>query len=458
MKPLLLLLFLPTLDAIFSYNFLDTTFQPIYHTPGIGSIGYSGDPNGMMYRSDTQLYHMFWQCKYDVYTSPTYWCHAVSEDMAKWTRLPVNTAMSFSGGATQLDSGDIKMMYKDVTKNAGFYTASPDNITDPNLKVWKEAENATAFSGATDPSDGWKNPHGGYYAVAGEPNSAHLWTSDDNFENWVDTGTDLTTFTWDRADSTPRDPNFWEDVSSNLFVFEGGMKMNYFSGADFYSIGSYNSDAGTFEPLEGYYQPLDFGGELWASETFMNENKNAITSIWILEGDCKIESWPPPCEYLTDRGWFGIHSLPRKSKVETRGEWKRLSFEPVEGLANLRIGEIEQITVNKKTLMTTKSKSYELELTLGEGVEAVEATVLASPGGEEGTRVGLKAADMFGGELITNKVRIFVDVSVVEVFSGGNVVTARVYPKRGDSTGIAIEVTGGEGDVKAELNVMGSAF
>ena len=222
---------IPVAQAIFTYNYLNTTYQPIYHTPGVGSIGYSGDPNGMMYRADTGLYHMFWQCKYDAYTSPTYWCHGSSPDLAKWTRLPVNTAMSFSGGATQLDDGDVKMMFKDVTKNAGFYTASPANLTDPMLKVWVEAENATAFSGATDPSAGWKKADGGgYYAVAGEPGSAHLWESDENFENWNDTGRDLTTFTWDRDDSTPRDPNFWRDEESNLYVFEGGMKMAYFSG------------------------------------------------------------------------------------------------------------------------------------------------------------------------------------------------------------------------------------
>ena len=32
---------------------LDTRLQPIYHTPGVGAVGYAGDPNGLMYRKDT---------------------------------------------------------------------------------------------------------------------------------------------------------------------------------------------------------------------------------------------------------------------------------------------------------------------------------------------------------------------------------------------------------------------
>lgn len=40
---------------------VDTRLQPIFHTPGAGSNGYAGDPNGLMYREDTGLFHFFWQ-------------------------------------------------------------------------------------------------------------------------------------------------------------------------------------------------------------------------------------------------------------------------------------------------------------------------------------------------------------------------------------------------------------
>ena len=39
----------------------DARLQPIWHTPGAGAVGYAGDPNGLMYRHDSGLYHFFWQ-------------------------------------------------------------------------------------------------------------------------------------------------------------------------------------------------------------------------------------------------------------------------------------------------------------------------------------------------------------------------------------------------------------
>ena len=51
------------LSCGFAYknNYLDTRYQPIFRPPGPGSVGYVGDPNGMMYFNG--LYHLFWQCK-----------------------------------------------------------------------------------------------------------------------------------------------------------------------------------------------------------------------------------------------------------------------------------------------------------------------------------------------------------------------------------------------------------
>ena len=50
--------------------------------------------------------------------------------------------------------------------------------------------------------------------------------------------------------------------------------------------------------------------------------------------------------------------------------------------------------------------------------------------------------------------RIFVDVSVIELYVDGNVISSRVYPDGEHSEYVIVE---GEG-VKVELNVMGSSF
>ena len=151
---------------------VDTRLQPIFHTPGGASDGYAGDPNGLMYYKG--IYHFFWQRIAPKWPGPVVWGHITSTNFAKWTHQPDTLGPgAFSGGATILPNGNIKMLYKDVSKGNKFYTASPSNITDPFLKIWNEASTPTAMVGSTDPSSGWKSSKGGFYAVVGAlPNAS----------------------------------------------------------------------------------------------------------------------------------------------------------------------------------------------------------------------------------------------------------------------------------------------
>ena len=115
---------------------LDSRLQPIFHTPGAGAVGYAGDPNGLMYRADTGKYHFFWQAWATWPVGCVRWGHAISKDYARWSQLPdILSPGSFSGGATLLadGSGGVKFLYKDVGKGNRFYTASPKDLSDPNL-------------------------------------------------------------------------------------------------------------------------------------------------------------------------------------------------------------------------------------------------------------------------------------------------------------------------------------
>lgn len=57
----------------------DYSLRPLFHTP-VGNLpGYAGDPNGMLYRADHEVYHLFWQCAPDeLMKGGASWCHSVS--------------------------------------------------------------------------------------------------------------------------------------------------------------------------------------------------------------------------------------------------------------------------------------------------------------------------------------------------------------------------------------------
>lgn len=303
---------------------VDTTLQPIFHTPGASNPGYSGDPNGLMYRNDTGLYHFFWQCADTIQgIGSIQWCHLVSKDYVKWKRLPkILSPGSFSGGATQLPrTKGVKFLFKDMGKGHRFYTAAPTNLSDPFLQQWTESTVPTAIVGSTDPSSGFQQADGGFGAVVGALGNSSkrgafsLWLANSSFSNFTSAGHNLYEFEWDRTghdafqSPVPRDPNFfrlpvpksnWKVAASNppthLWAFEGAMKMCYWAGHDFYVLGSYNGSSSlqTFSPIaDPDYRsfgddPYDFGGSMFASQVFLGANSTAIMSAWVLEGDCNM--------------------------------------------------------------------------------------------------------------------------------------------------------------------------
>ena len=383
-------------------NFVDTRYQPIFRPPGVGAVGYTGDPNGMMYRADTKTYHLFWQCKIGEIDGKTLWCHAASKDLATWTRLPYEPAMSYSGGATQTAGGVPKMLYKDVEKGNRFYTATPGNLSDPWLTGWVEAATPTALSpAATDPSSGWPAPDGGFYAVQGQGAAASLWKSDAAFEVFESQNRSLLSFDWDfnPKDPTPRDPNFFN--VGDAWAFEGSQKMCFWGGHDFYTLGAWNgTHFAPDDPLLSQTSPADYGGELWASNTFAGADGAVLTMAWVLEGDCDVEAWPPQkaCQRVLDRGWYGVLTVIREVTLRSvalpgGGAQRALAYAPVEALASLRFNA-ERVALagdGKFHPLKTAGAALDVSLTAAVGTD-VAVRVLASPDGEERTVVSLTSA------------------------------------------------------------------
>jgi len=212
------------------------------------------------------------------------WCHAISKDYASWEHLPdALPAGSFSGGATQLSSGDIRMLYKDVHKGNRYYTSSPANLSDPHLVSWIEASKPTTMTPGTDPSAGFRGTPGGpLYALVGiqagnGSGGVRLFKANDNFTNVTDSGHNLFQFSWDfiqnpqekgklANDPVPRDPNFYpvSDSGGKVFwVLQGAMKLCSGGGNDFYSLGDFDEATGRLIPLDPMRtmsaDPYDFG-------------------------------------------------------------------------------------------------------------------------------------------------------------------------------------------------------
>ena len=313
------LVLLAALAGAYKSNWVDTRYQPIFRPPGVGSVGYTGDPNGLMFREDTKTYHAFWQCKVGEIDGKTLWCHALSKDLATWTHLPYEAAMSYSGGATQTAGGVPKMLYKDVERGNRFYTASPANLSDPRLVGWVESATPTALSAAaTDPSSGWPTGDGGFYVVQGVGAGAALSRADANFSTFESMNRSLLTFDWDfnPKDPTPRDPNFFK-VDATTWAFEGSQKMCFWGGHDMYTVGTYDETTAIFAPDDAMLaqtSPADFGGELWASNTFVAENGDVVTMAWVLD--------------RAGKGRFNVASTWVFSKRYPREKHPRFEFAP----------------------------------------------------------------------------------------------------------------------------------
>lgn len=211
---------------------------------------------------------------------------------------------------------------------------------------------------------------------------------------------------------------------------------------------------------------LDLGlRHYYAPQSFLARDGRRLQFGWMQEAR--------PQEALDAAGWSGAMSLPR---VLGRGPDGGIVAAPAREVDALRVGVPELSRVDEGDAVTLATRGAQLDLealvVLGEG-GVFELDVLATPDGAERTRVVLEhrpgsdgawlrldrsisrvpalaegyderplggAVALGGGGGV--RLRVIVDHSVVEVFANGRPLTARVYPSRGDATGVRVGVSG----------------
>lgn len=308
----------------------------------------------MMYRDDTKLFHVAWQCV-PFNTSGLQWCHAVSEDFVSWKTLPpmINRSGAESGGVAQLPNGDIVAIFNEVG-GGGHWQARPTNLSDPFLTFWEDTHpNGTGCSGrcaatpgipGTDLSQAFLDGSGdGKWRViadrpdAGGAKGAAMIAATVDFTNFTTEST-FHEYKWTRCITLPelcgfgpypRDPNaFSLPLSSSsakrVWVFYGMQKTCSFSGREFYALGTYDAVTRSFTVLNKYSDYANNvwdGGEGYASmHVYDPVGKRMLWLPAVIEGD------RDPCHgkdgsgfwqsWMANRsigaGWFGTLGLPRE--------------------------------------------------------------------------------------------------------------------------------------------------
>ncbi len=223
-----------------------------------------------------------------------------------------------------------------------------------------------------------------------------------------------------------------------------------------YYLGDYADHR--FTPQE--HGLLDYGGLYYAPQVFWDESSRCICFGWLLEGRTQ--------EAYLAAGWAGVQSLPRELTLGADGHLRQRPAPELASLRRMHVGMAPQPIQGLTPLPQVSGACLELNVTLdphqaqrvglmvrrsNDGAEAVSIAYdaaqrklivdsrAASLSPQAEGRLAEVALDLQGEPLA---LRVFLDQSVIEVFANERIcATARVYPTREDSLGVALTASGG---------------
>ncbi len=455
--------------------------RPQYHF--LPPANWMNDPNGLIQWQGT--YHLFYQCNPNApHWDTMHWGHASSPDLVHWQHLPVALAPTpggpdqsgvWSGCAVDWD-GKPALIY--TGREGELETICLASDGSDFMKWEKYPDNPL---NAAPPPDldllGFRDPYvwkdAGVWLMAigsgiRDVGGAVLLYSSANLTDWTYLGPLII------GDAKPREPvwtgEMWE--CPNFFSL-GDRQLLLISAMDqhpprslytLYFLGTFADYHFTAEA----YTRMD-GGDVYfyAPQSFLDESGRRIVLGWAREarspeaveaaGWAGVLTLPRVLEWRPD-GWISQRPLP---ELETlRGEeltWEDLRVEP-EGIDQ---GLVDLPGLSGDTLEL--AVDFALDEPAGDQEGSFGLVVRRSPGGEEQTEI---RCDRMGEKLVVNTLhssldpntepgnyvlpldlsgldhlhlRVFLDRSIIEVYANDlAVITARVYPTREDSRGVAL--------------------
>lgn len=441
--------------------------RPQYHL--LPADNWMNDPNGPIFFRGR--YHMFYQYNpQGAVWGNMNWAHATSPDLIHWQHEPIAISPTpggpdsdgvFSGSAV-LDHGRPTMMYTGVappgsdaeaTLRDGVHTWRETQCLavaqDDDLRIWKKLPAPVLLAppigmdvtGFRDPyawreGDRWMmilgsgiRNKGGAILLYSSPNLLD-WTylhpliegpaSAKKGTNPVDTG-DM----WEC-------PDFFPLGSKHVLLISTMGKVHW-------KVGSYKDQRFTAEK-EGV---VDWGS-YYAAKTMLDADGNRILWGWIPETRSDAD--------LVAAGWAGVMSLPRTLSLNSRNE---LQTEVAPAARELRTAHTGLDTSGSPQNILDKLRIHDLsaELNLRLRPKADNFTLhlesdagnfvtifCANQSGGRSLRINTLVAPLPGIAGSPIDLHIFLDGSIMEVFSNGTtVITARVYQAPSGSLRLKIE-------------------
>lgn len=398
--------------------------------------GWLNDPNGLGVVDG--VHHVFFQYNPNAPVhGDVHWGHVTSRDLLHWEEQPIALAPRPGGvdavgcwsGSMLFDEGVPTLLYTavaDTPHTAGVVRATP---ADPKLRTWIADDHLLA--GSAEPAElEVRDPvvfaFGGHrYAAQGAGRHGgsgriEIYLCDD-LERWESRGVLLDGT--DAVAATLGASNIWE--CPNLFELDGRWVLLYSVWRD--ATGPVREDAvawlvGDLEdtPDGPRFRPeragfLDGGTSFYAPQVLLDGSRRLMWA-WLRE--------PDGDTHAEEAGWSGSLSFPQDLSLDAEGALRARPATELKGLrrAPAPVASDGEIAVSAFEIAGTTAA---LELWLG------EQQVYAHRGDPAA-------------------IRLFVDGSVVEVFTEGRpTFSARAYP----STGGIWRLIGGEGTAVWELGV-----
>lgn len=451
-------------------------YRPRFHA--VQPIGWINDPNGFHF--DGEYYHLFYQhYPYAAHWDSMHWGHWRSRDLVHWEDLPVamapdcpyDAAGCFSGTAKPDGMGGAHILYTGVSRD--------EQGRDIQQQCLAHFDGKTIVKSALNPvmpfamlpegykrhdfrdpcllktKDGWR----AIMAAGHRDDTRLVCCSSRDLETWTYEGIFMPTVSKMPECQDVIDLDGRIVVWYSCVDYEGPLTVN--PRPVVYSVGETKDNTTRFEgtPLS----VLDHGTDCYATQSCEGAEGQRIAINWMASWASKF-----PTEKL-GHGWSGMMTLPRV--MHLKGD--RLVQQPAPALEAARGNavtaaqtvdaghpaepevcarhaeiqlEADVSDAESLTLEIMRTGDEAVRLTWAEGLLTLDRSTLAlSSVNGMACRMSmpLEAED---GRI---SLRVYVDACAVEVFAGGETMTALAFPE-GEGYGVAVKAAG-QADVR--LNV-----